>query len=482
MSRELPANPNLEFLKKQAKAALDQSRRDGKTMKLADAQHAIAREYGFATWPKLRAHVAALEKSLAPAEQLVAAVCASASARVERVLARQPDLNVDETRPEYATTNYALGTALMGAVQRSDRKTIDALLRGGADIHRRMEHGMGVLDECAPALVPFLIERGAVLDAHSAARFGDLESLQRFVDTDRGVVRVQGASGQTPLHFASTVEIARFLLEHGAEIDALDSMYESTPAQHMLRVVQGRHYRRDRQPIARFLVRQGARTDILMACALGDLALVQRHVEADPSSLRVRVAERSIYFQSLGRDRTPHQVARDFGHEDVFQFLMQHSPAEVLLSQALELGDEEVFRKYLATHPDPVAAAGERRLPDAAQNNNTNAARLMLGAGWPVDARGEHEMTALQWASWHGNVELVREILRYRPQLELDCAHGITAMGAALHGSMNGWHRATGDYVGTVEALLDAGAKAPKFTAELEASDAVREILERRVT
>ena len=42
---------------------------------------------------------------------------------------------------------------------------------------------------------------------------------------------------------------------------------------------------------------------------------------------------------------------------------------------------------------------------------------------------------------------------------------------------MNGWHRDTGDYVATVKALLNAGAKAPKVTDDLEASESVRELL-----
>ena len=104
----------------------------------------------------------------------------------------------------------------------------------------------------------------------------------------------------------------------------------------------------------------------------------------------------------------------------------------------------------------------------------------MLEAGWPVDARGEYDMTPLHWAAWHGNVEMVRQILRHKPQLELDCQHRITALGGALHGSVNGWHRDTGDYVGVVEALLDAGARAPKVTDDLEASEPVRELLRRR--
>ena len=37
-----------------------------------------------------------------------------------------------------------------------------------------------------------------------------------------------------------------------------------------------------------------------------------------------------------------------------------------------------------------------------------------------------------------------------------------------------------GDYVGVVEALLQAGAKAPRLTDEVEASEPVLEVLRRR--
>jgi ankyrin repeat protein len=161
---------------------------------------------------------------------------------------------------------------------------------------------------------------------------------------------------------------------------------------------------------------------------------------------------------------------------------MQHSPEDVKLAQASELGDAETFRTLLAKRPNLIASLSDedrRQLPDAAQNNNTEAVTLMLAAGWPVDARGEYDMTPLQWAAWHGNAEMVKEVLRYHPQLELDCQHGITALGCALHGSENGWHRDTGDYVATVQALLNAGAKAPKVTADLEASEEVRDVLRR---
>jgi ankyrin repeat protein len=509
MSLELPVKPNLEHLKKQAKVLLSKVQQGDAaamerfrslvsfstpaTLKLADAQHVIARDYGFASWPKLKEHVESL--TLAPAEMLSAAVCASDADKAARILESHPELKAQINEPMANYGGFGL-QALLAAVQRTDRKTIDVLLRAGADINTRSRWwagGLGVLDECAPDLAGFLMERGAVLDAHAAARLGMLEKLRELVTADSGVANARGWNGQTPLHFASTVEIAQYLLEHGADIDCRDLQHESTPAQHMLRVVQARHYPRDRQDVARHLVARGCRTDILMAAALGDLELVRRHLDADPAAIRTRVSEQyfpkqdarssgTIYIPIFGPQRTPHHVARDFGHEEIFQLLMERSPEDVKLAQACELGDEGVFRELLAARPNLVETLSDderRQLPDAAQNNNTAAVRLMLAAGWPVDARGEYQMTPLQWASWHGNAEMVREILRYHPKLELSCEHEITALGSALHGSENSWHRQTGDYAATVEALLDAGAKAPKLTDDLEASEAVRDVLAR---
>ena len=57
MSRDLPPNPNLEHLKKQAKALLEKLRQQNANATLVNAQHALAREYGFASWPKLKAHI-----------------------------------------------------------------------------------------------------------------------------------------------------------------------------------------------------------------------------------------------------------------------------------------------------------------------------------------------------------------------------------------------------------------------------------------
>src|SRR5262249_54203572 len=167
----------------------------------------------------------------------------------------------------------------------------------------------------------------------------------------------------------------------------------------------------------------------------------------------------------------------------IFSLLMERTPTELKLALACELGDESLFKSLMAGRPNLVETLSEseyRKIADAAQSNNTQAVRLMAAAGWPVDFPGQHGLSSLHWAAWHGNAEMVRHLLRSSASLE---SRGnewdITPLTSALHGSEHGWHKDTGDYGATVEALLQAGAKAPKLTDDLEASDAARAVLRR---
>jgi hypothetical protein len=64
MSRNLPPHPNLEHLRKQAKELLHELKQQNPAAKLADAQYALAREYGFASWPKLKAYLQTLSTKI----------------------------------------------------------------------------------------------------------------------------------------------------------------------------------------------------------------------------------------------------------------------------------------------------------------------------------------------------------------------------------------------------------------------------------
>ncbi len=421
-----------------------------------------------------------------PIEALAAAVHANDPSRVQQVLERHPALRsrLDDPLPGGAFGS----TALLTAVHQRNQDTIDVLLRAGANINARSHWwagSFGVLDNDS-GLAPFLIERGATVDGHAAARLGMLARLEELISADPALVHARGGDGQTPLHVASSVEIAKYLLDHGADIDARDIDHESTPAQYLVR---------DRQDVTRYLVDRGARTDILMAAALGDTGRLRAHLAAEPRAIRTSVSEdffpkrnpRSggcIYIWTLGANKMAHHVAREFGHEDAFALLMDHTPDALKLTIACELGDEPTIRTLLDRRPDLATTLGNderRRLAVAAQDNNLAAVRRMLDAGWPADVRGQHGATPLHWAAWHGNVEMVRHLLHRQAPLDVtDNDFQGTPVGWAIYGSLHGWHPDRGDYAGTVEALLDAGAPAPKVTDAAAMSDAVRDVLRRR--
>ena len=154
MTRHLPEKPHLEYLKKQAKELLPVClRQTGRS-----ATHALAREYSFTTWAKLKSHVEAL--GITPAELWKPAVCDTHAARVQKVLSRFPELARRLTIRCQITDSAP--TPCSPAVQPSDRATIDALLRAGANINKRTEWwtgGFGVLDDCHPDLADLLIGR-----------------------------------------------------------------------------------------------------------------------------------------------------------------------------------------------------------------------------------------------------------------------------------------------------------------------------------
>jgi len=499
MSRVLPTQPNLEHLKKQAKdllhdfaqgnpAAVEQfnsvvSTSAAAQPKLADAQHVIAHEYGFASWGKLKEHVQSLAP-FDPVKALVGAVHANDDAQVAQLLQQHPELKskLNDSLPGF---DFG-GTALLAAVRWANRKMVDILLAAGADINQRSHWwagSFGVLDDDRD-LAPYLIERGAILDAHAAARLGMFDQLKELISANPKLVHARGGDGQTPLHFAATVEIAKYLLDHGADIDARDIDHESTPAQYMVR---------KQQDIARYLVSRGCWTDILMAAALGNLELVRKHLDADPASVHKSVNQHyfpkqsfhaggTVYIWFLGSNKTAHMVAREFHHEEIFRLLMERSPAALKLSVACQIGDEAEFRSLLTGNPGLAKTLSDderSKIVAAAEGNNTRAVRMMLEAGWPVDVRAGGT-TALHFAAWHGNTEMIREILKHHPPLEVaDTSYGKTPLGWAVHGSKNSWERHKGDYAVALELLLEAGAKAPKLTEELDASEPALAVLRR---
>jgi hypothetical protein len=92
MSQLLPQLPHLDHLKKQAKGVLRVVERQKPGWKLTDAQHAIARGYGFSSWPDLKRHVESVRRR--PDRAVAAQLRSREPALNDTAIAPLPDADV----------------------------------------------------------------------------------------------------------------------------------------------------------------------------------------------------------------------------------------------------------------------------------------------------------------------------------------------------------------------------------------------------
>src|SRR5215831_5015029 len=185
----LPDRPNVEYLKKLAKDQLHDLQRTNPSTRLADAQLAVAREHGFASWRKLRAHLdslAAPRPALADAapelvEEFFGNVNRGDEAALGRMLATQPGL-VNARHPDGTTP-------LLAAADHNKPGVITLLLDRGGDPGSIYEHSAhtplswaltaGSFDAAAA-----LVRGGVEPDLFCTAGLGDVQAIESFFDAD----------------------------------------------------------------------------------------------------------------------------------------------------------------------------------------------------------------------------------------------------------------------------------------------------------
>jgi ankyrin repeat protein len=423
-----------------------------RTPALADAQLAIAREAGFASWPKLVSDFQ---------ERDVKAFCDAVRAgdvgRTRQLLAsshvreriNNPMFDFGQRAAHIAAKNEVMLTMLIDA---------------GADVNLKSDWQNGpysVLDNADDGTARFLLARGAALTPNVAARLGWFDELRALVDADDSLVHARGGDGQQPLHEAKTVAIADFLLARGAGIDVRCLDHHSTPAQYALV---------DRPDVCRRLLKRGATPDIFMAARFGDVPLATRLLDSDPACINARINEPgypavppfNIYCWTLGFGLSPHAVARQFGHQQLYDFLVARSPRSIGFVNALLAADEPLARRMLAEQPTLLSSLTpdeHGHLAHAIFRERFDAADLMLRLGFDPAAGGVDGGSALHAACWVGNVRMVEQLLA-RGGVPIDArdpAHRSTPLGWAAFGSVHS-RAEGGEYVGVVERLVAAGA------------------------
>jgi len=433
-------------------------------LSLKDAQTVIAREYGLKSWGALRLAIKLKNVDYGDAlEQFKRLVYARDAAGLDALLQGHPELRQTLDDPHFDFGSTAV------IIAKSDLDVVDVLLKHGADINAMSQWWAGdfhVLEIASAELAGALIERGATVTAHAAAEQGWLEWLSDAYDKDPAIVNERGGDGKTPLHYAQDPVVMDWLLARGADLEARDHDHESTALQ--WKIGEGNH------DAARELIKRGATVDVFAAVVLGDTELVKAALERYPHAIRARVnhggyeltptadGSHQYVYAFSGAGMSPHQVALEYGHAEIFDYLVEQSPLDMRLLAFCAAGQAEAARQIVAANPEIVPQLGEadqRQLLHAAWTGKLEVVKLMVSLGFNLHIRDDDAMMPLHWAAFHGYHEVVALLLREDddPPLEWLNGYGGTPLTTCFYGSQHTW-LSGGDHAACVQLLVDAGS------------------------
>lgn len=498
----LPDRPNLDQLRRRAKelrdaaragvpAALDRIRAHAgglEPLSLAAAQLVIAREYGFASWPRLKTEVETrtMGRPQRVREFLVASLrgpmqydVAARNARAAQLLALDPGIATEDIR-----TAAVLGEA--GLVR-------EFLARDpGLAVRADPESGW-------PPLLFVCMSRWHRIDPGRAA--GMLSVARLLLDAGADPNTAVGATRHlghcSALYAAAGLSnhpaLARLLLDRGADPDTRAALYHAA-------------FHRDHACL-RLLLEYGAHAEggdaLAAAISVGDPDAVRLLLEAGVDPRRplppgalgesyqdmppVPPVWAAIEYEcpiqlvelllahgadpgAPGRDgHSPFRQAVRRGRADLARLLRRFGAradaTEVDLFLAACLQPDQTAADNQLRHNrvrvDRLADADRASIVHAADHGNIEAVRLMLDLGFPLDARrSEDGATALHAAAGAGSTKLVRLLIARGADLEArDTRFGSTPLRWATVGSgLRLGHDPHPDYPGTIHALINAGA------------------------
>lgn len=241
-----------------------------------------------------------------------------------------------------------------------------------------------------PVMAEHLVSRGATVTAYEAAAMGDTVRLGAIVSADPHEVHIRGGDGQQPLHVAATPEVAAYLLDHGANIEARCVDHESTPLQ----------YANERPAVAQLLLERGAEGDIFAFAVVPDTRWLADALAAEPS-LATQPFLRSDFPCSEG---IVNMYAFNIGDNA--------QPVHAAVMRANEAGT----RMLVAYGADLGARGGyddATPLHFAAWNNSADIIPVLAELGADLDAPSgpAHKNSPLGWAIVGGSLEAVRALL-----------------------------------------------------------------------
>lgn len=452
------------------------------TAKLADAQHALAREYGAESWPKLKQLIEEVYPLPVQAERVLAFARQGQAGSVRRLLALHPEL----------ATYHFLTACVAGAPEPLER-ALAADPRNARALHSPWgwrpllyvcassvaagDAGVvGQFERCAELLLDAGAEPDTAHPGEGADEPGPPQTALYYACLNNRVEIVRrllerGAhpnDGESVYHAAEHDhrDCLELLKRHGAELSARLSPWNNTP----LYFLAG--YRAD-HPAAptvlrgmAWLLENGAdpnvgsyehdETPLFPLGRAGWRAALELMLEhgADPNRPRADGRRPVAEAVRAGRPEIAAWLA-ERGAEPVGP-----SPEDELLGACFR-ADAALSRALVAAHPGLVAGLspeGRGALMHAAAGGRHDALRLMAALGFDLGWQSPHGGTALHWAAWHGRVETVGVLLELGAPLDTrDQRYGSSPIAWAAHGSANA--RSDDEaYEAVVGLLLDAGS------------------------
>ena len=475
MSTQLPTRPNLEHLKTQAKDLLNSFRNgndharvnawfsDRREISLSDAQLVVAREYGFESWPKLKAFVDL---------QLVD----PAGRDRADLIARQ-----------FVTNQFEEAEALLAATPSLANMSLAAACVTGSleTVRAHLDAKPSLLGEpLAPNdWEPLLYVCFSRLLQKTQFKDGLVETARLMLDrgANARAFWLAGDAGETCLYGATGVngcpELAELLLQAGADPNDEESFYHSSelsdPECMRLILTYGGDIGKSRNAFGRLF--DFERPDMLRAVLdntpdRSTLPPVIPHaIRRGRSTEMMRILiESGVDLNSKSvSGLTPFQAAVRMGRIDVSE-LLEANGADTTSSEADKLVGQITLGQPVdrsSVKPEWIKELDAERSPQLciwSANGNNSAIEALLQLGGNVDAKDENGWTALIEASLRGGLETVRLLLRYgaSPTI-IEHAHQAHAIGFACHGSMTNKSVPPEDYVQIVVELIDHGGIMP---------------------
>lgn len=455
------ASLNIEFYRKAAEALLkaaragDRAANDrlkatgatGEHHVLHVAQLAVAREQGFASWPRF---VAFITESNLDFQGLVTRFIDAATSdqgRARHILADHPELKgagvyAALVMGEWQAVARAIEADPDFATRPSGPDTVEPLVYA---CFSRFGHPGAPEAADVALIVRLLLNHGADPNTAFAAEDGPLSCLY-------------AASGLN-----GNAEITRLLLEAGADPNDGESLYHSMEQpdfacmklllDHGAKVI-GLNHMLDRESPEGLRLLLEAGGDPNHTNPEGDTALHWAVRRNRSPAIMTMLLDAGADVDAVRHDgRTAYALAMVSGQSAVADVLAARG-ADTRLSaiDAFVAGDGGEVPKESALSPENA-----RLLTHLAESGNLAGVEALLKAGVPVDARGDGGITALHYACWRGNAAMIGLLLAHGARLDLaDNMYKATPGGYLHHGATN---CGLGDYAESTRLLIAAGSR-----------------------